>query len=85
MEIDERLREQISQKLRTFVNSNLAFNSERVFNSLKVISVLSKSVIIDVLPHVEVEVEKVEKKRGSGKDSKLRNAFNNLQSSVLDS
>ena len=67
------------------MNLYLAFNSGRIFNSLKVISVLSKSVIIDVLPHVEVEVEKVEKKRGSGKDSKLRNAFNNLQSSVLDS
>ena len=84
LESDDGLKQLVTQKLRTFVNFNLAFNSERVFNSLKVISVLNKSVIIDVLPHVGIEVEKVEKKRGSGKDSKLRNAYNNLQSSVLD-
>ena len=67
------------------MNLYLAFNSGKIFNSLKVISVLSKGIIIDVLPHVEVEVEKVEKKRGFDKDSKLRNVFNNLRSSVLDS
>merc|ERR1712227_397464 len=59
LESDDRLKQLVTQKLRTFVN----FNSERVFNSLKVIGVLNKSVIIDVLPHVGIEVEKVEKER----------------------
>ena len=39
---------------------------------MKVISVLNKKVIADVLPYLLSEVEKIEKRRGSGKDTRLR-------------
>ena len=43
------------------MGAHLAFNSERVYKSLKVISVLNKKVIADVLPYLLSEVEKIEK------------------------
>jgi len=83
MQSDQIMQTGIAEKIRSFVGANLAFNSERVFKSLKVISVLNKKVIADVLPYLFTELEKIEKRRGSGKDCRLRSAFDDLQKLVI--
>ena len=74
----------ITTKLETFIKSNLAFNYARVFNTLKVLKVLNNSVVWQVLSFLSNEVEGVEKKRGSGNDSKLRAAFRDLERTVIE-
>ena len=72
----------IKERICVFVQNNLAFNSERVFNTLRVVSVLNKKAIADILKDFYTYVENVEKKRGSGKDIKLRRALEELQKIV---
>ena len=69
-EIDTKL---IYEKLNNFLASNLAFNSERVFQSLTVLSAMNRIPILDILPGIEAEVAKIEKK-------KLRKLLENLKS-----
>ena len=83
LQYDENMQISVAEKIRSFVGAHLAFNSERVYKSLKVISVLNKKVIADVLPYLLSEVEKIEKRRGSGKDTRLRSAFLDLQKLVI--
>ena len=72
----------INERLLVFVQNNLAFNSERVFNTLRVISVLNTRAIADILKNLYIYVENVERKRGSGRDIKLRRALDELQKAV---
>ena len=72
----------VRERLLVFVQNNLAFNSERVFNTLRVVSVLNKRAIADILENLYNAVENVERKRGSGRDVKLRRALEELQKSV---
>ena len=74
----------ITNKLEVFIKSNLAFNYPRVFNTLKVLKVLNKNVVWQILTFLSNEVETVEKKRGSGNDSKLRAAFRDLERTVIE-
>ena len=71
-----------SEKLSSFVKLNIAFNAVRLFNSLRVIGVINKNVILGILPQLSIAIENVEKKRGSGKDAKLRKALSDLHSIV---
>ena len=70
----------VLDKLKSFLAANLAFNSERVFLSLTVLSVMKGILISDILPQIEVEVANIETKRGSGRDPKLRKLLENLKS-----
>merc|ERR1712117_300053 len=67
-EFDENLQETLCDQLKTFVKINLAFKTMSVFKSFKVIKVLNKSIIEKVIPYLSNEVDKLEKRRGSGKD-----------------
>ena len=72
--------EMVKEKLKSFLAANLAFNSERVFQSLIVLSVMKGTMISDIFPQIEIEVAKIETKRGSGRDPKLRKLLENLKS-----
>ena len=74
----------ITRKLQTYVKSNLGFYSDKVFNTLKVINMLNSEVISSMIPSLSVEVENVEKKRGTGADSKLRKALSDLEKNVIN-
>ena len=77
-DMNETLTETLCDQLKTFVQLNLAFKTMSVFKSFKVIKVLNKNIIEKVNPYLSVEVDKLEKRRGSGKDTKLRQAFEQL-------
>ena len=51
-----------SEKLSSFVKLNIAFNAVRLFNSLRVIGVINKNVILGILPQLSIAIENVEKK-----------------------
>jgi len=72
----------IQQKLTSFLAANLAFNSERVFQTLSVVSVMSSGLVLDLLPEIEAQVAKIETKRGSGRDPKLQKLIYNLKQTV---
>ena len=69
---------EITEILKIFVASNMAFNSERVFLTLKVVTTMNSSIMIALISDVEEEVCKIENKRGSGKDIKLRKLLEDL-------
>ena len=75
-------RKTLKEKLNSFLIANLAFNSERVFQSLTVVSMMNSDLISDLLPCVEAEVVKIETKRGSGRDPKLRRLLDDLGSKL---
>ena len=72
----------IQQKLTSFLSANLAFNSERVFQTLAVVSVMNSGLVLDLLPQIEAQVAKIETKRGSGRDPKLHKLMDNLKQTV---
>ena len=78
-------RPMLEEKIKSFLAAHLAFNSERVFQTLTVVSVMNSSLVLDLLPQVEVEVAKIETKRGSGRDPKLQKLLENLKAKVQSS
>eukprot|EP00092_Neocalanus_flemingeri_P021533 GFUD01023355.1.p1 GENE.GFUD01023355.1~~GFUD01023355.1.p1 ORF type:complete len:1140 (-),score=265.99 GFUD01023355.1:67-3486(-) len=72
----------IQEKLNSFLVANLAFNSERVFQTLTVVSVMDSELVLHLLPEVEAHVAKIETKRGSGRDPKLQKLMENLKATV---
>ena len=61
--------------LKELIDRHLAFNSNRLFKLLQVISVLNGDLIKQILPRIKQLVVITEAKRGTGIDSTLRLIF----------
>ena len=84
MREDVELQGKVMNHLCDFIATNLPFNSERVFLTLNVINQLSKALITQALVFISEQVDKIESKRGAGRDSKLRSLFENLKNKNLE-
>ena len=60
------------------VRRNLSFKTERLFQALLCIKGIQAQLVTDLLPAILAEVETVERRRGGGRDSKLRAALTTL-------
>lgn len=58
--------------LKELIDRHLAFNSNRLFKLLEVISVLNNELVKKILPRIKELVVITEAKRGTGIDSTLR-------------
>lgn len=70
-----KLRTVVEQALSDFVGRHLAFNSNRLFKLIEVISFLNSDLVRRVLPKIREQVAITESKRGTGIDSILRYVF----------
>ena len=69
-------RRRVSERcLRDLIVRHLAFNSNRMFKLVEVISVLNADLVRRILPFLRDHVAITEAKRGTGIDSTLRSVF----------
>ena len=62
----------VEDALKELIDRHLAFNSNRLFKLLEVISVLNNQLVKQILPRIKELVVITEAKRGIGVDSTLR-------------
>ena len=62
----------VEQALNELVGRHLAFNSNRLFKLMEVISFLNQDLVRRTLPKIREQVAVTEAKRGTGADSVLR-------------
>lgn len=63
------------EALSELVSRQLAFNSNRLFKLIEVVSFLNNDLVKRVLPNIKNQVAITEAKRGTGTDSTLRYVF----------
>ncbi|CAG9806054.1 unnamed protein product [Chironomus riparius] len=74
------MKELLMTNLKSLTESSLSYHSGLYFRYLTRLTKVNLSIVNNFLPHLLTQIQKVEQLRGSGRDVKLRNLFEQLQS-----
>ncbi|KAL7038811.1 hypothetical protein ACKWTF_009701 [Chironomus riparius] len=74
------MKELLMTNLKSITESSLSYHSGLYFRYLTRLTKVNLNIVNNFLPHLLTQIQKVEQLRGSGRDVKLRNLFEQLQS-----
>ncbi|XP_070501250.1 protein MMS22-like [Chironomus tepperi] len=75
------MKELLVNNLKSITESSLSYHSGLYFRYLTKLSKVNLNIVNNFMPHLLTQIQKVEQLRGSGRDVKLRNLYEQLQSS----